>query len=553
MKQKRKFQEYITRDELENTYNYQRKVFNSKIEEINQIIDKIQECFSLRFGEDLSNSRYDRQIEEIKYNLNQIENKNISQINEIIKSVENAVDEKLNEFKFKNQEKLEEDRECTKNIIKEEIERFYEDVNKKIVEEEELKNQKLKQLNESIKYTEEKNIQLNKNIEEYVKNFKDQLKDIGRDGRSRTAIGRLQKTIQDIKDNKEEVEGLVNTKVEDIHSTINQIETNLKASIENKVEKENYKSTIENLKYEIKGIEQLIIINKKESNEKIEELNESNNKLEELNESTQNKLEKLKDNIQNKLEELDDAKENLKTDLIQMQNKININIEENEKKLEQVEYYFQNQIKENIKDLDYEQTIKKIQDVENCINQIKQENNQMQINNNDVIEQMQAVLSIVAGLEDKLNKSGVETLTEDVGKIIDRQINFIQNKYEKLFEQKLKAFERNIKVHEKMLENKMLQGRIQTSQTMKKTNTMPTQNYNVVTFQNSKPSNIYDKIQNTNTQIKQSAQSNIIYDERQTYLQEAINKLKTQEEISKQIRNTGPRKNQILFDFDVEE
>ena len=67
MKQKQNFEEYITRDELENTYNYQRKVFNSKIEEINQIIDKIQECFSLRFGEDLGNSRYDREIEEIKY------------------------------------------------------------------------------------------------------------------------------------------------------------------------------------------------------------------------------------------------------------------------------------------------------------------------------------------------------------------------------------------------------------------------------------------------------------------------------------------------------
>ena len=43
-----------------------------------------------------------------------------------------------------------------------------------------------------------------------------------------------------------------------------------------------------------------------------------------------------------------------------------------------------------------------------------------------------------------------------------------------------------------------------------------------------------------------------MYNEKQTYLQEAINKLKTQKDISAQIRNTLPRKNQILFDVDVD-
>ena len=521
MKQKRNFEEYITRNELENTYNYQRKVFNSKIEEINQIIDKIQECFSLRFGEDLGNSRYDREIEEIKCNLNEIRDKNTNQINEIVDNLENVIDGKLNEFELRNEKKLEEDRDSTKSIIKEDIEKFYQDVNKRILEEEEFKNAKLKELNESIDYIEQRAKELNESTQEYAKSFRDELKDIGKDGRSRTAIGRLQKEIED----------LVSTKIEDINNKIEKIQTDLETDINSKVEKADYESTIECLKDDIKSIEQLITVNNEESNKLIEQLNES---------------------IQNKLEELHYTKDNLETQLSQMQNEIDIDIRENQRKLEQAEYYFQNQIKENMQDLNYEETISRIQDIENCISQIKQANDQMQINNNDVMQQMQAVLSIVAGLEDKLNKSGIETLTEDVGKIIDRQIKFIQNKYEKLFEQKLKAFERNIKVHEQILENKMLQGRIQT---MKKTNTMPTQNYNVVTFQNNqnKPSNIYNKIQNTNTQIKQSAQSNMIYDEKQTYLQEAINKLKTQEEISKQIRNTAPRKNQILFDFDVQE
>lgn len=532
MKQKRNFEEYITRDELENTYNYQRKVFNSKIEEINQIIDKIQECFSLRFGEDLGNSRYDREIEEIKYNLNQIQEKNTSQINEIVKNLENVIDGKLNEFEFKNEKKLEEDRNSTKSIIKEDIERFYQDVNERILEEEEFKNAKLKELNESIEYIEQRAKELNESTQEYAKSFRDELKDIGKDGRSRTAIGRLQKTIHDIKDNKEEIEGLINTKVEDINNKIEKMQLDLETDINSKVEKSDYESTIEDLKDNIKNVEQLITVNNEESNKLIEELNE---------------------NIQNKLEQLDNTKENIETNLNEMQNRIDINIQENQRKLEQAEYYFQSQIKENMQDLNYEETISRIQDVENCISQMKQANDEMQINNNDVTEQMQAVLSIVASLEDKLNKSGIDTLTEDVGKIIDRQIKFIQNKYEKLFEQKLKAFERNIKVHEQILENKMLQGRIQTSQTRKKTNTVPTQNYNVVTFQNNvqKPSNIYNKIQDT--PIKQSAKSNMIYDEKQTYLQEAINKLKTQEEISRQIRNTTPKKNQILFDFDVEE
>lgn len=523
MKQKRNFEEYITRDELESTYNYQRKVFNSKIEEINQIIDKIQECFSLRFGEDLSNSRYDREIEEIKYNLNQIQAKNASEINEIVKKLENVIDGKLNEFEFKNEKKLEEDRDSTKNIIKEDIERFYQDVNKRILEEEEFKNAKLKELNESIKYIEQRSRELKEDTEQYAKTFREEIKDIGKDGRSKTAIGKLQKTIEDITQDREEIETLINDNVEQLNNSLEQLESNFKNDLSSKIEKLDYENTIQNLNNNISSIEELVTTNNENIQKQIEKIDYSN----------------LIDNLQN--------------DLLEMQNQRDLDIQENTKKIEEIEYYFQNEIKENIEKLNYKEIMHRVENIENCITQVRQTNEEMRINNNDMTDQMQAVLSIVAELEEKVRKSGIDTLTEDVGKIIDRQINFIQNKYEKLFEEKLKTFERNIKVHEKILENKILQERMQTTQNKKKTDNVPSQNYNVVTFQNrpnTTPSNIYNKIQDT--QIKQSAQSNMIYNEKQTYLQEAINKLKTQKDISQQIRSVSPRKNQILFDADVD-
>lgn len=530
MKQKRNFEEYITRDELENTYNYQRKVFNSKIEEINQIIDKIQECFSLRFGEDIGNNKYDKEIEEIKNKLKQTQLKNLSELEEIVKSIENTIDGKLNEFEFKNEKKIEEDRNATKEIIKNDIEEFYKDINKRIIQEEEYRNIKIKELNESVKYIEQRAKELKEDTEQYAKIFREEIRDIGKDGRSRTAIGKLQKTIQDMAEDKQEIEDFINSNVEEINNSLENLESDLKKDIDSKIEKLDYENTIQSLKYNVNNIKDVVIVNTKEQNKAIKELNQ---------------------NIQNEIEELNykNTINDLRGNLVKMQNQRDNDIQENRRMLEEVEYYFQNQIKENIENLNYEDTVQKVEYIENCIMHMKQANEQMQINNNDMTEQMQAVLSIVASLEDKFNKSGIDTLTEDVGKIIDRQIKFIQSKYEKLFEEKLKTFERNIKVHEQMLENKMLQGRIQTRKT---TNNVPNQNYNIVAFQNklNNPSNIYNKIQDT--QIKQSAQSNIMYNEKQTYLQEAINKLKTQKDISAQIRNTLPRKNQILFDVDVD-
>ena len=106
MKSKQIGEEFITRGELENTYNYQKKVFDSKIDELNKTVDRIQECFSLRFGEDIDSNKYDVQIEEIKNNIRQVQSKNSSEIKEIEKRLVNSIDGKLSEIEVKNQKNI---------------------------------------------------------------------------------------------------------------------------------------------------------------------------------------------------------------------------------------------------------------------------------------------------------------------------------------------------------------------------------------------------------------------------------------------------------------
>lgn len=668
MKAKQSFEDYVTRNELESTYNYQKKVFDSKIEEINQIVDKIQECFSLRFGEDLGNSRYDKEIEEIKNSLRQVKIDSNNEVREIEKRLENAIDGKISELEFKNQKVIEENIDKTKDIVKDDIEDFYKDVNKRIIQEEnilkEFKNIKMKELSSSIEYIEQRAREIKESTEEYARIFREEIKDIGKDGRSRTAIAKQEKTIKEIRENKEEIENLINSNVEELYKSIERLQASLKIDVDSKIEKLNYENTIKNLRDSITNIEELVIennrensstikdliedfnssvetkINELENNSKLEDLKENLNNLEnqikadnqnnkteieniekklenkldietynnnieekinniqselqnidELNKSKINNIEqkfeeektnnnenisnlekRLTDNLQNELERLDykNTINNLKNSLIDIKVQSEKEIQKNKENLEGIQYFFENEIKEKIEDLNYKDTIDKIEYLENAIKEMKETNEAVERKNSEMESQIQAVLSIVVQLEDKFNKGGFETLSNDVGKILDRQIKTIQTKYEKLFESKLKAFEKNLKSQEKIMQNKIEIEKKSTELEEKKpakrgrprkeeTNPVTQKYNNIVTirgldedYNDDKTSNIYKEI--SPVQIKEAAASNMTLDEKQAYLQDVINRLKYKNDgNNNQVRKTTPGKSQFLINFNNDE
>ena len=63
--------EYISRKELEKTYEQQKKMFNQLLNEQQNKIDELVEYVSARFGEDLMNSDINQKLKEIENNVSE--------------------------------------------------------------------------------------------------------------------------------------------------------------------------------------------------------------------------------------------------------------------------------------------------------------------------------------------------------------------------------------------------------------------------------------------------------------------------------------------------
>ena len=216
MRIKTDLDEYMKKDDVEKIYNYQKKVFDSKIEDIEKCINKIEDCFSLRFGENLSDNKYAKDIENIKIELENLRNS--------VKDKE-KLDIELNKISYKVQVELE-------KSLGEEKEKF-----KKFNEE---KAKELETILENSKFAEER---VKKETEEYIEELKQRLEDIAKDGRSRTAIGKQEKTIKTLQLNKKEIDDRIQ---------------NLENEINLKLQKLNYEETIQNLNNSILKLEKNI-------------------------------------------------------------------------------------------------------------------------------------------------------------------------------------------------------------------------------------------------------------------------------------------------------
>ena len=186
MKLKPNLEEYIKKQDIEKIYDYQKKAFDMKIEDLQSNIKKIEDCLSLRFGEDLNNNKYNIELEKIKKQLddlvsNSIDDKKMKlELDKISFDVRVEIENKINEEK----EKLEKLSEETANEIN------------KILEE--------------TKITEKENA---KSTEKYIEDLKMKLEEIAKDGRSRTAIGKQEKTIKALEADRKEI----NEQIENIN------------------------------------------------------------------------------------------------------------------------------------------------------------------------------------------------------------------------------------------------------------------------------------------------------------------------------------------------
>ena len=72
MKLKNNLEEYIKKQDVVKMYEYHKKEFDMKIEDLQSDINKIEDCISLRFGEDLNNNKYNLELEKIKKQLDDL-------------------------------------------------------------------------------------------------------------------------------------------------------------------------------------------------------------------------------------------------------------------------------------------------------------------------------------------------------------------------------------------------------------------------------------------------------------------------------------------------
>ena len=94
--------EFISRDELEKTYKYQTRLFDSKIEEQQKKINELIDFISARFGEEFTKSNIGERIQEVENDLQSLKNiyntsiqKNTSYIKNEIENHKKHVNEEL--------------------------------------------------------------------------------------------------------------------------------------------------------------------------------------------------------------------------------------------------------------------------------------------------------------------------------------------------------------------------------------------------------------------------------------------------------------------------
>ena len=169
---KRNFDKYVKREEMESAYNYQKRVFESKLGEINEIVEQMRECFSLRFGEE-ADKKYAEELGQLQNSIQQAQETGENQLKELKNQLETLIANKVGEVEQKSKQALEENTKQTQKSMQENFQAMGQEFNDKIIKkQDELKqfqNISMQELKQNIQKIEKRSKELKENTEEYVK------------------------------------------------------------------------------------------------------------------------------------------------------------------------------------------------------------------------------------------------------------------------------------------------------------------------------------------------------------------------------------------------
>lgn len=438
MKLKPQLDEYIKKEEVNNIYNYQKKVFDSKIEDLQKSINKIEDCFSLRFGENISNSTYQQEIEEIR--------KKIEDLNKCINNKQ-EVETEIAKLSYK---------------LKLEIEEFSNNEKSKL---EELNETTTASINELLENTKQNEAKIKFETEKYISDIKLELDNIAKDGRSRTAIGRQEKAIKEMQLNKKEIDQQIQNINNILQEKIEQLTENLNFKIQNL----NYEETITNISKNLREIQ----------NENFNFYNELVNKIEDNKIQNENtiidKINALQidEYIKEASENFGELKQSLLDGQESYENKVQLSQNELRKEILENQNSQKEEIKKEIanciQNLNYEETISNINKyIEEVQQKNKEESNKiLKIIDDKYKKNREECNNILSIIEEKERKNEENITAKINGLKLQELVAEINNNSNKLKDNLLKrqeSYEENLKIFERNLKSEILENQYTSNQ-----------------------------------------------------------------------------------------
>lgn len=481
MDQKKELEEYITREELKESYNTQKKDFDAKINKLNKTIKQMENTISYSSNGSLNSSELNNQIQELKNELKKLKKDSEKQIKIIEKKLDSS----------------------STNLVSND-------------------EAKINELSQSIEYLEEKAKEIKNSTDEYAKVFREELKEIAKDGRSRTAISKQEKTIKALVKDREDIQYLIDSNFDEIKASIDRFENKVNKNLEAKLGSSDFENEYKSIKSRISNLERDIQKNGTVNASKIKNIETKIDskdyeglyqKIELLDKKLQEKLKqqeifnvnaidnsnkKIKDQVKNEL----DGKVK-KQDILDFKKSIEeriINIENENTKIKSLE--------QQISKIDSNELNKKIEKVNLDINEKIKENNLFNQN-------------VITNFGQKIN----DNLKLEIKKLdIDNKNAQLNDRVQKI-EDKL-----NKKIDNLDLENEKLEIYKKINEIEKNINTKNVDNDNNLNRKIENVNNIIDEKINKNNEFSQNVLNNYgkkINEGLKIEIQNQVEKLKT--------------------------
>lgn len=430
---------YISTEELEKMYEFQKKSFGAQIEEQNKKIEELVDFVSARFGEDVANSNIASKLKNIEKNLQEINNTYNKNIEETKKTLRKELEKESNkiatelndaqtEYYFKLLQKNENDITDLKNnyALKEDVDKIDKNLQKYIKDGETYKkdiSRELKDANQQIKNIDYTGItnKFDKKIKEKYENLDVQIKKIEEQSLNNVNklneqfLNNLEQVQKDLQQNAEEItklQELIINKNEKLELSIEDNSNNLN-TLEAKVttEKENIDENIKKIENGIDLLSDQINKEKEISQENIKNVQNLFTGLQQKQaDSIQALTVKIKDN------ELVTNKNN--KNLADKIEKIKLKVKDNANSIIKLE-------KKNTKEI--EQLNTNLLNNTTLINNLQQKTQQTDeiiVNSNEEINKLKEKIEKV---NITIQAKGDQSQIEELNKILLKINNYIQN------------------------------------------------------------------------------------------------------------------------------